>query len=138
MRTTESEEITREIASPAQAVEHYREKLRFETDCWDTHAALASGTTDIVVIDVRSAEAFAAGHVPGAYNLPRKEITPERLDELSSTAVIVAYCAGPHCNGADKAALDIARLGRKVKIMIGGHHGWVVEGLPIETGSTVG
>ena len=131
-RTLESAEIVREIGSPEEAATHYANKLRFETDCWDTHAALESGATDIVVIDVRSSEAYAAGHVPGSHSLPRREITPERLDALSKDAVFVVYCAGPHCNGADKAALAIAEAGRHVKIMIGGHHGWQVEGLALE------
>lgn len=131
-RTPESAEIVQEIASPDELANHYANKLRFETDCWDTHAALESGATDIVVIDVRSPEAYAAGHVPGSHSVPRREITPERLDALSEDAVFVVYCAGPHCNGADKAALAIAELGRQVKIMIGGHHGWQVEGLALE------
>lgn len=132
-RTLESAEIVREIASPEESANHFADKLRFETDCWDTHAALGSGATDIVVIDVRSHEAFAAGHVPGSHSLPRREISSERLDALSVDAVFVVYCAGPHCNGADKAALAIAEFGRQVKIMIGGHHGWQVEGLPFES-----
>ncbi len=105
-------------------------KLRFETDCWDTNAALESGADDIIVLDVRSAIAYDAGHVPGSHSLPWRSITTERLDALSHDALFVVYCAGPHCNGADKAALRIARLGRRVKIMIGGWHGWQVEGLP--------
>ena len=48
------------------------------------------------------------------------ETVLDRLDALSPSALLVVYCAGPHCNGADKAALRIARLGRRVKIMIGG------------------
>ena len=38
------------------------------------------------------------------------------------------YCAGPHCNGADRAAVRLARLGRPVKKMIGGVTGWLDEG----------
>ncbi len=133
--TPESAEITATVASAADAVDHFAAKLRYETDCWDTHQALKSGADDIVVLDVRSTGAFAAGHVPGSHSLPHREITPQRLDALSTDALFVVYCAGPHCNGADKAALKIAGLGRRVKIMIGGHHGWQVEGLPIETGT---
>ena len=131
-RRPESAEITTDVAAPDEAERHFAAKLRYETDCWDTHAALNSGADDIVVLDVRSAAAFEAGHVPGSHSMPRSEITTERLDALSPDALIVVYCAGPHCNGADKAALRIARLGRRVKIMIGGYHGWQVEGLPLE------
>ncbi|KQR32533.1 hypothetical protein ASF91_13435 [Rhizobium sp. Leaf155] len=45
----------------------------------------------------------------------------------------IRYCAGPHCNGADRAALNLARLGRKVKIMIGGMTGWADEGFAFAT-----
>lgn len=128
--TSESAEITGHVAEPEVAERHFAAKLGFETDCWDTNEALRSGADDIVVLDVRSPAAYEAGHVPGAHNLPWREITLERLDALSPDALVVVYCAGPHCNGADKAALRIAQLGRRVKIMIGGWHGWQVEGLP--------
>ncbi len=130
--TLESAEITSSAATPERAADHFAAKLRYETDCWDANEALRSGADDIVVLDVRSTAAHAAGHVPGSHSLPRKEITTGRLDALSTEALFVVYCAGPHCNGADKAALEIARLGRRVKIMIGGWHGWQVEGLPQE------
>ena len=129
--TPESAVITDHIADPEDALRHFASKLEFETDCWDTNEALRSGADDIVVLDVRSAAAYEAGHVPGSHSLPWRDITRERLDALSPDALIVVYCAGPHCNGADKAALRIARLGRRVKIMIGGWHGWQVEGLPL-------
>lgn len=45
-----------------------------------------------------------------------------------SDTLFVVYCAGPHCNGADRAAANLARLGRKVKKMIGGKAGWLDEG----------
>lgn len=130
--TPESAKITSMVATPEQAADHFSTKLRYETDCWDTNEAVRSGATDIVVLDVRSTHAYAAGHVPGSHSLPRSEITAARLEALSTDALFVVYCAGPHCNGADKAALEIAQLGRRVKLMIGGWHGWQVEGLPGE------
>ena len=128
--TPESAEIIAHVAEPEAAQRHFASKLEFETDCWDTSEALRSGADDLVVLDVRSAAAYGAGHVPGSHSLPWRDINRERLDALSPDALIVVYCAGPHCNGADKAALRIATLGRRVKIMIGGWHGWQVEGLP--------
>jgi rhodanese-related sulfurtransferase len=130
--TSQSTEITSTVASAEEAARHFASKLHYETDCWDTSEALASGADDLVVLDVRSLAAYESGHVPGSHSLPWREITSQRLDELSPDALFVVYCAGPHCNGADKAALEIARLGRQVKIMIGGWHGWQVEGLPLE------
>ena len=50
------------------ALEHFERLLEFETDCWDVHEDLKSGKPDYVILDVRSPEAYAAGHVPGAIN----------------------------------------------------------------------
>jgi rhodanese-related sulfurtransferase len=48
--------------------------------------------------------------------------------------IFVVYCTGPHCNGADKAAVRLARLGRPVKKMIGGIEGWKDEGFELTRG----
>ncbi|BCL77423.1 hypothetical protein JHS3_31590 [Jeongeupia sp. HS-3] len=48
------------------------------------------------------------------------------------------YCAGPHCNGADKAALRLAQLERPVKLMLGGVTGWRAEGLALDDGAAAG
>jgi rhodanese-related sulfurtransferase len=49
--------------------------------------------------------------------------------------LFVVYCAGPHCNGAQRGALRLARLGLPVKLMIGGMTGWVDEGFSVEHGA---
>jgi rhodanese-related sulfurtransferase len=49
--------------------------------------------------------------------------------------LFVVYCAGPHCNGADRAALKLSHLGRPVKLMLGGMTGWADEGFPFAQGS---
>jgi rhodanese-related sulfurtransferase len=51
------------------------------------------------------------------------------MSQWPEETLFVVYCAGPHCNGADRAALMLAKLGRPVKIMIGGITGWADEGL---------
>lgn len=114
-------------ASPTDALAHFEARLAFETDCWDVHEAMASGAPDFVLIDVRAPEVFAAGHVPGAVNIPHSTMTAERMAEYDDDTVFVVYCAGPHCNGAQKAAVRLARLGRPVKEMIGGVTGWLDE-----------
>ena len=118
-------------APPGEALAHFEKLLAFETDCWDVHAALAAGHPGFVVLDVRSAEAFAAGHVPGAVSLPHRRINEKNLAAHPADALFVVYCAGPHCNGADKAAVALARLGRPVKKMIGGFTGWNDEGFEL-------
>ncbi|MFA5121228.1 rhodanese-like domain-containing protein [Zavarzinia sp.] len=120
-------------AKPAEAQAHFRRKLGFETDCWDVRETMARGAADFVLLDVRGRKAFAEAHVPGAVNLPHRDLSERRLAGYPADTLFVVYCAGPHCNGADRAALRLATLGRKVKLMIGGMTGWADEGFPFET-----
>ncbi len=116
-------------AAPSEdAARHFAARLSFETDCWDTHESLKSETRDFVLIDVRSPALYAEGHVPGAINIPHGKMTQSRMAEFPKGTLFVVYCAGPHCNGANKAALRLARLGLPVKEMIGGITGWTDEG----------
>jgi rhodanese-related sulfurtransferase len=125
-------------APAAEVAAQVARRLAFETDCSDVHDALRRGTADFVLIEARGPAAYARGHVPGAVNLPHREITAERLAAWPAETLFIAYCAGPHCNGADRAALALARLGRPVKVMIGGMQGWVEEGFPVATGPEPG
>lgn len=119
-------------ASPERATAHFQSLLEFETDCWDVHAGLAGSHPGFVVLDVRSEALFAKGHVPGAVSLPQGRIVERNLAAYPPGTLFVVYCAGPHCNGADRAALRLARLGRPVKKMIGGITGWLDEGFTLE------
>ena len=115
------------------ALVHFERLLGFETDCWDVHDDLVNDRGDFVVLDVRSPALFAAGHVPGAINLPHGRINERNLSIYPAETLFVVYCAGPHCNAADKAAVRLARLGRPVKKMIGGVEGWKDEGFELES-----
>ncbi len=119
-------------ALPADAARHFGQLLAYETDCWDVHASIESGDKDFVLLDVRSPELFDTGHVPTAINLPHGRIIERNLVDHPTDTLFVVYCAGPHCNGADKAALRLAELGRPVKKMIGGIEGWKDEGFDLE------
>jgi rhodanese-related sulfurtransferase len=122
-------------AQPPEALFHFERLLSFETDCWDVHASPASREPGFVLLDVRSPEAFAAGHVPGAVNLPHRRINERNLGGYQKEALFVVYCAGPHCNGADEAAVRLPRMGRAVKKMIGGVEGWKDEGFDLAKGA---
>jgi rhodanese-related sulfurtransferase len=129
--------------SPAEMQAHVMRRFAIETDCDDVSTALrdaaARGETPrFAVLDVRGRAAYAAGHVPGAVSLPHRDITAERLAAWPDGTLFVTYCAGPHCNGADRGALRIAELGRPVKTMPGGMTGWRDEGLPVATGREPG
>jgi rhodanese-related sulfurtransferase len=125
-------------AASAEAEAHFARRLAFETDCWDVHDALSRGADDFVLLDVRGPALYAAGHVPGAINLPHGKIIERKMAEWPEGTVFVTYCAGPHCNGANKGALRLARLGWPVKEMIGGVTGWLDEGFVLATGEAVG
>ena len=121
-------------ANPADALRHFEQLLAFETDCWDIHEVMSRGTPDFVLLDVRSPQLFQAGHVPGAVSLPHGKINERNLAAYPQETLFVVYCGGPHCNGADRAAVRLARLGRSVKKMIGGITGWQDEGLELAKG----
>jgi rhodanese-related sulfurtransferase len=118
-------------APPEVAAEHFGELLHFETDCWDVNAALERGDAGFVLLDVRSPQSYAAGHIAGAVNLPHARITERNLEQYARDTLFVVYCNGPHCNGADRAALRLARLKRSVKKMLGGITGWKDEGFSL-------
>jgi rhodanese-related sulfurtransferase len=124
----EQRPVTDIAAAPSdRALAHFQALLEFETDCYDVHAAIHAGHPGLVVLDVRGPEYFAAGHVPTARNLPHARINERNLAQYPADTLFVVYCAGPHCNGADRAAVRLARLGRPVKKMIGGVTGWIDE-----------
>ena len=117
---------------PFDAADHFARKLALETDCWDVRESMKGGGQDFVLLDVRGRSAYAMGHVPGALSLPHRDITPERMMAWPHDMLFVVYCAGPHCNGADQAALRLSELGCRVKKMIGGITGWRDEGFSLK------
>lgn len=120
-------------APSAIALMHFSNRLTFETDCSDVHASQQAGEVDFVLVDTRGPLAFERGHVPGAINLPGRLLCAEQLASYPPSTLFVVYCAGPHCNGANKAAVKLAALGYPVKEMIGGVTGWLDEGFVLNT-----
>ena len=122
---------------PAVAAAHFAHRLAVETDVSDVAAALESGRPGFVLLDSRSAESWAQGHVPGAVRLPGREIAGRAPGELDRSVPVVTYCWGPGCNGATRAALVLATLGFRVREMIGGFEYRAREGLLVETADGV-
>ncbi len=120
-------------AATIEAAAHFERLLAFETDCWDVHESMTNGSVDFALLDVRGRGGFDAGHVDGAIHWPHAKLIESRLVDYPPDTLFVVYCAGPHCNGADKAAVRLARLGRPVKKMIGGIEGWKDEGFDLVT-----
>jgi rhodanese-related sulfurtransferase len=111
--------------------DYYAAKLTYETDASDAYAAIKA-KENIVVVDVRSDEAWVQGRVAGAIHMHYGEIAERAPAEIPPDAAIVVYCWSPGCNAGAKAALEFAKLGYSVREMIGGFEYWVREGYPVE------
>jgi hypothetical protein len=95
----------------------FNKLLEFETDCWDVHEDLESRKPDYIILDVRSAGAYAVGTSPELSTCP----TAER--KLAVSLPASPLLQRPHCNGADKAAVRLTRLNRKGEEDAGGPSG---------------
>jgi rhodanese-related sulfurtransferase len=115
------------------AIEYFSNRLRFETDVSDVHHDIEAGTPGLVIIDTRNTESWDQGRIPEAIHLPTREIAARAADLVPAGSEVVTYCWSPGCNGATRAALEFARLGYRVKEMIGGYEYWVREGFPVDT-----
>ena len=119
-------------ADPAVAHSHFLSKLSFETDPSDVYHDIIGNISGIVVIDARTPETYAPGHVPGSINMPHRIIDPTTTASLPKDKVLVTYCDGVFCNASTKAAAKLTALGFKVKEMLDGMEGWRKEGYPVE------
>jgi len=88
---------------------------------------------DVVVLDVRPAPEYAAGHIAGARSLPLADLA-RRLKDLPMDSEVVAYCRGPYCVYADDAVRLLSRRGYQASRLEDGYPEWSRAGLPIVTG----
>jgi rhodanese-related sulfurtransferase len=131
-----SSAVSRPAAANSQAaLRHFQSLLEFETDCWDVHHAISNDKKDFVLLDVRGEQAYSKGHISGSIHLPYSQINEQKLQQYPQETLFVVYCAGPHCNATEKAAIRLAKLNRPVKKMIGGITGWIDEGFSLEIDS---
>ena len=115
-------------------IAHYEHKLAFEMDSADIKVALDNGE-NLVIVDARSSDAFAAEHIPGAISLPHRLMDADSTRDLDKDTLYVTYCDGIGCNASTKGALKLAKLGFKVKELIGGIDWWKRDGYTVETGA---
>ena len=97
----------------------------------------------MVVVDGRSAEAYAREHIPGAVNLPHREIIAETTVHLDRSKLYVCYCDGIGCNASTKTAVKLLTLGFQVRELMGGldwwkRDGYATAGETAQVGSEVG
>lgn len=117
-------------------IEFYEAKLQYETDSWDLSEALKNHE-GVVVIDTRSKEAYAVEHIPSAINLPHRDMSVETTQEFDPTMTYVTYCDGIGCNASTKGAVNLTRLGFKVKELLGGLDWWKRDGhVTVETSAS--
>jgi rhodanese-related sulfurtransferase/DNA-binding transcriptional ArsR family regulator len=88
---------------------------------------------DVVVVDVRPAAEYQAGHIAGALSVPISEVG-KRLRELPKSQQIVAYCRGPYCVYADDAVRALTRRGYRAARLEDGYPEWTAAGLPVTVG----
>jgi rhodanese-related sulfurtransferase len=89
---------------------------------------------DVVVVDVRPAAEYQAGHIAGALSVPIAEVG-KRLRELPKSQQVVAYCRGPYCVYADDAVRALTRRGYRAARLEDGYPEWMAAGLPVTAGS---
>lgn len=117
----------------AEQLRHYESKLEYEIDSWDLKVAMES-QQNVVVIDARSPEAYEKDHIPGAINIPHRTMSAETTQHIDRASLVVTYCDGIGCNASTKGALNMARLGFRVRELIGGLDWWIRDGHKTDCG----
>ena len=112
-------------------IEFYQNKLDFEMDPSDLNASLEKGE-DVVPLDARQSFGFEKEHIPGAINIPHRTIDENSTRHLDKTKLYVCYCDGIGCNASTKGALNMTKLGFKVKELTGGIEWWKFDGYATE------
>ena len=108
-------------------IEYYQNKLDFEMDPSDLFEALERGE-NLIPLDTRKAIAFSKEHIPGAINIPQREMNERVVAHLDRSKTYVCYCSGIGCNASTRGALNMTKMGFKVKELIGGIEWWKKDG----------
>ncbi len=113
------------------SVDYFKTKLAFELSPYGLKGSMDKKSQDYFLVDVRTAEQFAQGHIPGATNIPLQDLTG-KLSTLPKDKTIVTYCGSLTCQLAPTAALQLAEKGFKVMELNGGIKEWTGYGFPVE------
>jgi rhodanese-related sulfurtransferase/DNA-binding transcriptional ArsR family regulator len=125
------------------AEKHLAEVERIVREHFDARDALTPvGRNDLMtrvkegsmVIDVRPAAEYRAGHIPGAINIPVDEL-PQHLEALPHDQEIVAYCRGPYCMLAYEAVATLREAGYQARRLEDGFPEWKAESRPVDSGT---
>ena len=108
-------------------IEFYESKLAYEMDSSDLFDALEENE-NIIVVDTRQSFGYENEHIPMSINLPHKEMNSDITKHLDKEKTYICYCDGIGCNASTKGALNMSKLGFKVKELIGGIEWWKFDG----------
>jgi len=106
---------------------YFATKIEAEWGPFDLNHALEDRKDKIVILDTRTADAYAEEHIPGAVNIPEGELE-SRFKELPKNKEIVPYCWSITCHLATRVALKIAKKGYRVHELVGGIGTWKEQG----------
>jgi len=112
--------------------EHFAERFDAEAVAM-TDLLKHARSKDIVILDTRPANEYAAGHIAGAMSVP-VDALQRRLKDLPKSKDYVAYCRGPYCVYADRAVEMLRANGRRAHRLLEGFPEWRIAGFPIESG----
>ena len=118
------------VHDPAKARAYFEDKLAFTTGPVELDRWIKSGENNLIVVDVRAAEDFAKGHIPGAINLPKGKW--DNPQGLSKDKTNVIYCYTQQCHLAANACVHFASSGYPMMELEGGFEEWKEHELEIE------
>ncbi len=127
------------IQDSARAVQYFEDELNFKTNPHFVNKVIKDKIPNITIVDVRSANDFAKGHIPGAVNVPYDKFNSFDGSEtefagLNKDGFNLVYCYTKTCTLSQKAGKKFASLGYPVKEIVGGYELWAEEKNSIETG----
>lgn len=120
---------TLHVSDPAKAKEYFENKMAFTTGPVEAERMIRQGE-DVNIVDVRAAEDYAEGHVPGAVSLPKGRWNS--FEGLRKDKMNILYCYSQVCHLAAAAAVEFAGQGYPVMEMEGGFKAWKAHELEIE------
>jgi rhodanese-related sulfurtransferase len=119
-----------QLHDPAMARAYFEQKLAFTTGPVELEGWIKSGEDNLVIVDVRDAENFAKGHIPGAINVPKEKWSDPQ--GLARNKTNVVYCYSQQCHLAANACARFAAAGYPVMELEGGFATWKGNELDIE------
>ncbi len=119
---------------PARARAYFEDKLAFTTGPVELDRWIKTGQDNLIIVDVRAAEDFAKGHIPGAINVPKEKW--DNPQGLNRDKTQVVYCYTQQCHLAANACVRFAGKGYPVMELEGGFETWKENELDVEEAST--